>query len=59
MIPRAAPGYLSVITLVQQLQGKTVEKRIDTGVSVATKDNMDEPAIQELLNPPIKQYLKE
>ncbi len=52
-------GYLSVITLVQQLQGKKVEKRIDTGVSVATKDNMDEPATQELLNPPIKQYLNE
>ncbi len=52
-------GYLSVISLVRHLQGKPVEKRIDTGVGVATRDNMEEPAVKELLNPPIKQYLNE
>jgi ribose transport system substrate-binding protein len=30
-------GYLGVITLVEHLQGQPVEKRIDTGVVLATK----------------------
>lgn len=52
-------GYLAVMTLVQHLQGKTVEKRIDTGVVLVTRDNMNEPAMAELLAPPIAKYLKE
>ena len=52
-------GYLGVITMVEHLQGKPIEKRIDTGVVLVTKDNMEEPAIKDLLNPPIKKYLKE
>jgi ribose transport system substrate-binding protein len=51
-------GYLGVMTLVEHLQGKPVEKRIDTGVHLVTRDNMDDPEISELLNPPIDQYLK-
>ncbi len=51
-------GYKSVMTMVEHLQGKPVERRIDTGVVVATKDNMDEPFIHQLLNPPIAKYLK-
>jgi ribose transport system substrate-binding protein len=43
---------------VEHLQGKPVEKRIDTGVHLVTRDNMDDPEISELLNPPIDQYLK-
>jgi ribose transport system substrate-binding protein len=52
-------GYLGVITMVRHLQGKPVEKRVDTGVSVATRDNMKQPEIDQLLNPPLKQYLDE
>jgi len=52
-------GYLGVITLVQHLQGKPVEKRVDTGVSLVTRDNMSEPAMAALLAPPIAKYLKE
>jgi ribose transport system substrate-binding protein len=52
-------GYLGVVTMVRHLQGKPVEKRVDTGVSVATKENMKQPEIDELLNPPLKQYLDE
>jgi len=52
-------GYLGVITLVKRLQGEKVEKRIDTGVVLATPENMDQPKIKELLHPPIDQYLKE
>jgi ribose transport system substrate-binding protein len=52
-------GYLGVVTMVRHLQGKPVEKRVDTGVSVATRENMKQTEIDELLNPPLKQYLDE
>jgi ribose transport system substrate-binding protein len=51
-------GYKAVMTMVEHLQGKKVEKRIDTGVVLVTPDNADEPAIKELLNPPLEKYLK-
>ncbi len=52
-------GYMGVMTMVKSLQGEKVEKRIDTGVVLATPENMDQPQIKELLHPPIDQYLKE
>ena len=51
-------GYKSVLTLVEHLQGKPVEKRIDTGVALVTRENMDQPEIKELLYPPLEKYLK-
>jgi ribose transport system substrate-binding protein len=51
-------GYLSVKTMVDHLRGKKVERRIDTGVTVATPENMETSEIKELLNPPLDQYLK-
>ena len=51
-------GYLGVRTMVEVLQGKTVEKRIDTGVTMVTLDNLNAPEIQTLLHPPLAQYLK-
>jgi ribose transport system substrate-binding protein len=51
-------GYLGVLTLVEHLQGKPVEKRIDTGVVLATKENMEQAEIRELLYPPLKEYLR-
>jgi ribose transport system substrate-binding protein len=44
-------GYLGVKTMVEHLQGKKVEKRVDTGVALATRDNMNDPAIKEVLEP--------
>ncbi|MBU4200981.1 MAG: substrate-binding domain-containing protein [Verrucomicrobia bacterium] len=44
-------GYLGVKTMVEHLRGQTVEKRIDTGATLATKENMDQPEIKELLEP--------
>ena len=52
-------GYLGVMSVVQQLQGKPVEKRIDTGVALVTKETMNQPELSELLNPPLKKYLNE
>jgi len=51
-------GYLGVKTMVNQLLGKTVEKKIDTGVMLVTKDNMESPEVKTLLHPPLDQYLK-
>jgi ribose transport system substrate-binding protein len=53
-----AMGYLAVKTLVAVLRGEKVEARIDTGVGFVTKENMNEPAMVELLNPPLAKYLK-
>ena len=51
-------GYLGVRTMVESLQGKTVDKRIDTGVTMITSDNLDAAETQTLLHPPLEQYLK-
>jgi ribose transport system substrate-binding protein len=51
-------GYLGVRTMVDSLQGKTVDKRIDTGVTMITPDNLDAKDTQSLLHPPLDQYLK-
>jgi len=51
-------GYLGVRTMVESLQGKPVQKRIDTGVVMITPDNMDAPDMQAVLHPPLDQYLK-
>jgi len=44
-------GYDGVKTAFDILQGKTVEKRIDTGFTIVTMENIDEPEVQKLLNP--------
>jgi ribose transport system substrate-binding protein len=51
-------GYLGVMTMVKHLRGEKVEKRIDTGVVLVTRENMDQPDIKELLHPPLDKYLK-
>lgn len=44
-------GYLAVKTMVSHLRGGTVEKRVDTGVTLATPENMDQPEMKALLRP--------
>jgi len=51
-------GYLGVRTMVDSLLGKPVDKKIDTGVMLVTKDNMESPEVKTLLHPPLDQYLK-
>lgn len=51
-------GYLGVRTMVESLQGKPVNKKIDTGVMLVTKENMETPEVKTLLHPPLDQYLK-
>jgi ribose transport system substrate-binding protein len=52
-------GYLGVKTMVAQLRGWKVEKRIDTGSVVATPENMDDPKIKNLLEPDFRKWLNE
>lgn len=44
-------GYLAIATMVQAIRGETVQPVIDTGVYVATPENIDSDEIQRLLNP--------
>jgi ribose transport system substrate-binding protein len=46
-----AMGYESVKALVAHLKGQTVEKRIPTGETMATPENMNAPEIKKLLDP--------
>lgn len=51
-------GYLSVKVLVEHIQGRAVDRRIDTGVSLATPDNMNQPEIRNLLEPDFSKYVR-
>lgn len=42
-------GYEGVKTIVDKLAGKTPERRIDTGVKLLTKENLDTPEMQRLI----------
>ena len=51
-------GYMGVKTAVEHLRGDKVDERVDTGVMLVTKVNMDEPEIRELLSPSLDKWLK-
>ena len=51
-------GELGVRTLVSHLDGTQVERRIDTGVTVATRENMDTDEIRQLLSPDLDRWLE-
>jgi ribose transport system substrate-binding protein len=50
-------GELGVRTMVDHLQGKPVDKRIDTGVMLVTPENMESAEARQLLHPPLNKYL--
>lgn len=52
-------GDLGVKTMVDHLQGKNVAAKVDTGVMMVTPVNMGTSEAQQLLNPPLKEYLNE
>jgi ribose transport system substrate-binding protein len=51
-------GYLGVKTLVEHLRGGHPARRIDTGSTLITKENLDQPEIHDLLNPDLAEWLK-
>jgi ribose transport system substrate-binding protein len=46
-------GYESVMALKKMIDGKDVPELIDTGATLVTKDNLADPKIAKLVNPPI------
>jgi ribose transport system substrate-binding protein len=51
-------GYLGVKTVVAALRGEKVPAQIDTGVGFVTKANFNDPALADIVNPPLSKYLK-
>jgi ribose transport system substrate-binding protein len=47
-------GYEGVKTALAASKGEKVEPKVDTGVNLITKENMDSPRSQELLAPKVK-----
>lgn len=47
-------GYLAVENALKVINGEEVEKRIDTGVTIVTMENFNDPQIQELLFPDVE-----
>jgi ribose transport system substrate-binding protein len=54
-----AMGEEGVKAMVAHLKGKGVPKRIDTGVFVATPENMTQPEISQRLQPDLGKWLNE
>lgn len=52
-------SYVGVKTMVQHLRGEPVAKRIDTGVTFVTKNDLSRPEIQELIFPDLDRWLRE
>ena len=44
-------GYEGVKTAVAAIKGQSFPARIDTGVHVLTRDNLEDPVIKKLLEP--------
>ena len=50
-------GYLGVKMIVKRLNGETVEKRIDTGVTYIEVADLEKEDIKTLINPDLKKWL--
>ena len=50
-------GYLGVKLAAAYLRGEKIEPLVDTGVSLATPENMNDPDIEQLLSPDLSKYL--
>lgn len=51
-------GELAVTTMAKVIKGEKVDAIVDTGCTLVTKSNMDEPAIKAVLEPPVEKWLK-
>ena len=47
-------GYEGVKAAVEHLRGRKVERRIDTGVTLVTPENLADPVIDKLVHPPVE-----
>lgn len=51
-------GYLGVKFIVAHLRGEAIPKKVDTGVYLATPENVEDPEISSLLEPDFSRYLE-
>jgi len=52
-------GYLGTQVAVAALRSESFESEVDTGVSLVTLENLSNPEITELIEPPLSEYLGE
>ncbi|WP_437653323.1 ABC transporter substrate-binding protein [Sorangium sp. So ce1182] len=52
-------GYQAVKTMAAHLRGERVERRIDTGARVVTRQDLDDPAVKEIVKPDLARWLGE
>jgi len=50
-------GYLGVKTVVAKIRNQPVEAKVDTGITLVTPANQNDPEVLELLHPPLARYL--
>lgn len=50
-------GYLAVGTMVKVLRKGLFAPRVDTGATIATKANLDDPRIRDLVRPDLQKWL--
>ncbi|MEK7476457.1 MAG: substrate-binding domain-containing protein [Candidatus Coatesbacteria bacterium] len=51
-------GYLGVKTMVAKLKKKPIKARIDTGETLVTKANMDDPKVKAVLSPDLSEWIR-
>ena len=47
-------GYEGVKTILDHLAGRTPPRKIDSGALLVTREDLEKPEVQKLLNPPLK-----
>ena len=52
-------AYLGLKTLIDYRAGRKPAKRMDIPPTLVTRENLDDPEIQRLVNPDIERYLKD
>jgi ribose transport system substrate-binding protein len=50
-------GYQSIKAMVDHIQGKPVQQRVDTGSVLVTKENLDTPEVQAVVKPELEKWL--
>jgi ribose transport system substrate-binding protein len=51
-------GYDGVAAVVKHLRGEKLDRRMDTGVTLVTPQNMDQPEMQQLISPDLSPWLQ-
>lgn len=52
-------GELGVKMLLSTMKGQSVDRRVDTGATMVTRENMSQPEIKALLSPDLAKYLNQ